>query len=217
MKSGFWHNCWERNKLGFHQDDVHPLLTQYFTDLILASDQHVFVPLCGKTHDMAYLAQYMRVTGSELSDIACRDFFIDNDIEYQKQTFGEFKQYSADQLTLYQGDFFKLWADAINKVDWIYDRAALIALPPVMQVQYANHLQTFFSSNTRLFLVTVEFPSEQLTGPPFSLNSVDVKCLFSGFSVECIANHELDNKRFAQRRFEVDYLREKLYIIKKLD
>tara|TARA_R110000868_G_scaffold15077_3_gene69194 strand:+ start:478 stop:1131 length:654 start_codon:yes stop_codon:yes gene_type:complete len=217
MKSGFWHNCWERNKLGFHQDDVHPLLTQYFTDLILASDQHVFVPLCGKTHDMAYLAQYMRVTGSELSDIACRDFFIDNDIEYQKQTFGEFKQYSADQLTLYQGDFFKLWADAINKVDWIYDRAALIALPPVMQVQYANHLQTFFSSNTRLFLVTVEFPSEQLTGPPFSLNSVDVKRLFSGFSVECIANHELDNKRFAQRRFEVDYLREKLYIIKKLD
>tara|TARA_R110000850_G_scaffold54008_1_gene128976 strand:+ start:94 stop:747 length:654 start_codon:yes stop_codon:yes gene_type:complete len=217
MKSGFWHNCWERNKLGFHQDDVHPLLTQYFTDLILASDQHVFVPLCGKTHDMAYLAQYMRVTGSELSDIACRDFFIDNDIEYQKQTFGEFKQYSADQLTLYQGDFFKLWADTINKVDWIYDRAALIALPPVMQVQYANHLQTFFSSNTRLFLVTVEFPSEQLTGPPFSLNSVDVKRLFSGFSVECIANHELDNKRFAQRRFEVDYLREKLYIIKKLD
>ena len=113
--------------------------------------------------------------------------------------------------------WLKLWADTINKVDWIYDRAALIALPPVMQVQYANHLQTFFSSNTRLFLVTVEFPSEQLTGPPFSLNSVDVKRLFSGFSVECIANHELDNKRFAQRRFEVDYLREKLYIIKKLD
>ncbi|KXJ52142.1 MAG: hypothetical protein AXW17_01360 [Colwellia sp. Phe_37] len=217
MESSFWHNCWQRNMLGFHQYEVHPLLSQYFTNLILASDQHVFVPLCGKTQDMAYLAQYMRVTGSELSDIACRDFFIEQDIECQLQSLGEFVQYTAEQLTLWQGDFFKLCADTIGKVDWIYDRAALIALPPAMQAQYANHLQSFFSSNTRLFLVTVEFPSEQLPGPPFSLNSVDVKRLFPGFSVDCLASHELDDKRFAQRRFEVDYLREKLYIIKKHD
>lgn len=201
--------------LGFHQHDVHPLLTQYFTDLLLPSDQHVFVPLCGKTQDMVYFAQFMRVTGSELSEIACRDFFIDNEIEFDQQTFGEFERYSADQLTLCQGDFFKLGANAIDKVDWIYDRAALIAMPPVMQEKYVRHLKQFFTANTRLFLITVEFPSEQLSGPPFSISGDDVKRLFSGFSVECIASHDLNDKRFAQRKFEVDSLCEKLYLIKK--
>jgi thiopurine S-methyltransferase len=90
MDSFFWHKCWARNKLGFHQSDVHPLLSQYFKKLSLPSDQHVFVPLCGKTLDMAYLAQYWQVTGNELSEIACSDFFLENNIEYQKKISGDF-------------------------------------------------------------------------------------------------------------------------------
>jgi thiopurine S-methyltransferase len=213
MDSRFWHNCWERNTLGFHQRDVHPLLAQYFKKLALPSDQHVFVPLCGKSVDMAYLAQFMRVTGNELSAIACRDFFLDNNIEVKQQTQGDFEHYSCPKLALWQGDFFKLSASVVGAVDWIYDRAALIALPVTMQQRYVEHLKTFFSSHTRLFLVTLEFPEGQLDGPPFSINSTDVKGLFAGFHIECITTNELKDKRFAQRTFDVDYLREQLYII----
>ena len=184
MESSFWHKCWERNTLGFHQSDVHPLLSQYFNKLCLPSDKHIFVPLCGKTLDMAYLAKYMQVTGNELSEIACRDFFLDNSIEYQKQTLGDFTHFSCPQLLLLQGDFFKLNADNIESIDWIYDRAALIALPIAMQREYVNHLK-----------------------------SVDVNSLFSGFNIECIAKNEIKGKQFAQRTLEVDYLIEKLYII----
>lgn len=214
MESSFWHKCWERNALGFHQSDVHPLLSQHFNKLTLPTDQHVFVPLCGKTLDMAYLAQFMQVTGNELSEIACRDFFLDNHIAYQKQTLADFQHYFCPQLSLLQGDFFKLSAGDIDCVDWIYDRAALIALPSAMQQVYVNHLKTFFSSHTRLFLVTVEFPKGQLDGPPFSTDSTDVKNLFSGFNITCVATNEIKDKQFAQRKFEVDYLLEKLYIIK---
>ena len=213
MESSFWHKCWERNTLGFHQSDVHPLLSQYFNKLCLPSDKHIFVPLCGKTLDMAYLAKYMQVTGNELSEIACRDFFLDNSIEYQKQTLGDFTHFSCPQLLLLQGDFFKLNADNIESIDWIYDRAALIALPIAMQREYVNHLKSFFSSQTRLFLVTLEFPKGQLKGPPFSINRVDVNSLFSGFNIECIAKNEIKGKQFAQRTLDVDYLIEKLYII----
>jgi len=214
MDSSFWYRCWERNTLGFHQRDVHPLLAQYFNKMVLPSDQHVFVPLCGKTFDMAYLAQFMQVTGNELSAIACRDFFLDNKLQYQRQTIGDFQHYACQQLALWQGDFFKLSADDIDRVDWIYDRAALIALPTTMQQQYVEHLTTFFTSQTRLFLVTLEYPEGQLNGPPFSINNAAIKRLFSGFTIECIAENELKDKQFAQRTFEVDYLLEKLYIIK---
>ncbi|ASP49156.1 thiopurine S-methyltransferase [Cognaticolwellia beringensis] len=213
MDNSFWHKCWERNTLGFHQRDVHPLLSQYFEKLTLPSDRHVFVPLCGKTLDMAYLARFMQVTGNELSDIACKDFFLENNIEYQKQTLGAFEQFSCPQLVLLQGDFFKLSSKAIDSIDWIYDRAALIALPTAMQQQYVDHLRTFFSTQTRLFLVTVEFPKEQLNGPPFAVTESDVKSLFSGFNIEYVAKNEIKDKQFAQRTFEVDYLLEKLYII----
>ena len=213
MNNSFWQKCWERNLLGFHQHDVHPFLAEYFDKRLLATDRHVFVPLCGKTLDMAYLAKLMQVTGNELSDIACRDFFIGNNIAYQKHNVGEFEKYTCQQLTLLQGDFFKLSANAIDRIDWIYDRAALIALPTTMQQQYVNHLKTFFSSQTRLFLVTVEFPIEQLIGPPCAITETDVKSLFSGFKIECIATHEIKDKQFAQRKLDVDYLLEKLYII----
>jgi thiopurine S-methyltransferase len=213
MESNFWHKCWERNALGFHQQQVHLFLTDHFKSMCLASDKHVFVPLCGKTLDMVYLAQLIRVSGSELSEIACRDFFLDNAIEYQQKKIGDFNHYYCSQLSLLQGDFFKLSTDTIGCVDWIYDRAALIALPVPMQRQYVEHLKSFFSAHTRLFLVTVEFPEEQLTGPPFAITANDVEKLFSGFKVACVATNELDNGLFAQRRLDVDYLREKLYII----
>ena len=214
MESSFWHKCWERNTLSFHQSDVHPLLTQYLPKLVFPSDTHVFVPLCGKTLDMVYLAQFMQVSGNEISAIACKDFFIDNDIRYKRQTLGDFEHFSCQQLSLWQGDFFKLSADIIGNVDLIYDRAALIALPPKMQQSYANQLKHFFSAHTRLLLVTVEFPEQQLAGPPFSVNKFEVERLFSGFTVECIATNELKDKYFAQRKLKVDSLHEKLYIIR---
>lgn len=214
MDSSFWLKCWERNTLGFHQREVHPFLPQYFKHLALPTDKHVLVPLCGKSTDMAYLAQFMQVTGNELSEIACRDFFIDNNIPFEKKALGEFEHYSADQLSLYQGDFFKFSPELIGSVDWIYDRAALIALPEKMQQQYVEHLKHFFSSDTRLFLVTLEFPKAQLSGPPFAIDCTEVSRLFSTFDVECIATNEISNNQFAQRTFAVDYLLERLYIIK---
>jgi thiopurine S-methyltransferase len=217
MEDDFWHKCWERNTLGFHQQQVHPFLAEHFKSRCLPDDKHVFVPLCGKTLDMAYLAQFIRVSGNELSEIACRDFFLDNAIEYQQRTLGDFNHYSCSQLSLLQGDFFKLSADTIGSVDWIYDRAALVALPIPIQLQYVAHLKAFFSAHTRLFLVTVEFPEKQLTGPPFAITANDVTKLFPGFKITCVASNELENKQFAQRRLDVDYLREKLYIISLAD
>lgn len=213
LENDFWHKCWQQNTIGFHQPQVHPFLTNHFKSRSLPSDNHIFVPLCGKTLDMAYLARFMRVTGNELSAVACQDFFIENNIKYVQKNIDVFQQYACPQLTLFQGDYFQLSANLVGQVDWIYDRAALTALPPTMQQQYVNHLKSFFSPNTRLFLITLEFPIAQLSGPPFAITGDDVAQLFSGFNIECVADNVLQDKQFAQRRFNVDYLIEKLYII----
>lgn len=213
MESGFWHKCWEKNSLGFHQYEAHPFLTKYFPSLLKEGDHHVFVPLCGKSLDMVHLAKHMKVTGNELSAIACRDFFLDNNVDFKQSNIEGFTRYSYENITLLEGDFFSLPPTHFTSLDWIYDRAALIALPQAMQEQYARKLKRFLSVNTRLFLLTIEFPEAQLTGPPFPITASKVEQLFDGCDIKLIDSHELADKQFAQRIFDVDYLIEKAYII----
>ena len=57
MDPSFWHDRWENQDIGFHQADIDALLPAYWPRLELASDAPVFVPLCGKSLDMVWLAQ----------------------------------------------------------------------------------------------------------------------------------------------------------------
>lgn len=49
MQHDFWHDKWQNNNIGFHQDQPHTLLTQYFRSLDLKPHARIFVPLCGKS------------------------------------------------------------------------------------------------------------------------------------------------------------------------
>jgi len=64
----------ERNRIGFHQVQVHPYLSQYSGLLINERDSHVFVPFSSKSLDMLWLAQYIKVSGSELSAMLTKIF-----------------------------------------------------------------------------------------------------------------------------------------------
>ena len=64
-----------------------------------------------------------------------------------------------------------------------------------------------------MMLITLEFPESELSGPPFPVFETDIKRLFADFNVECIASHQLKDKQFAQRKFNVSSLTERLYLI----
>lgn len=216
MDKVFWQNCWEHNKLGFHQQEIHPFLSEHLQKLLRDEDKHVFVPLCGKSLDMAWLAERMQVSGAELSEIACRDFFQEKEMSYQSRCEGNFQLFSYDNLTLWQGDFFKLPIELLPRFDWIYDRAALIALPEAMQQAYVDKLLSFMTANTRILLVSVEYPREEMQGPPFPAFEQDLSRLFATdkkLKIKKLASLPHEDKRFAQRTFDVSSLTETLYLI----
>ena len=71
MEHEFWHKRWEENQIAFHQPGPNPLLRRFWPRLGLPPAATVFVPLCGKSPDMLWLAeQSHRVLGIELSPIA---------------------------------------------------------------------------------------------------------------------------------------------------
>ncbi|HZV22956.1 MAG TPA: thiopurine S-methyltransferase, partial [Luteimonas sp.] len=76
MDPAFWQQRWREGRIGFHQECVTPLLEQHWDAVGAPAGGRVFVPLCGKSLDMAWLAaRGHRVLGVELSPIAVRQFF----------------------------------------------------------------------------------------------------------------------------------------------
>ncbi|XP_038652913.1 probable thiopurine S-methyltransferase isoform X2 [Scyliorhinus canicula] len=79
-----WIACWEQQKIGFHQDAVHEMLKKHVDVMLNGRKQiRIFFPLCGKAVDMKWLAdQGHTVVGVELSEIAVKQFFTDQNLSY---------------------------------------------------------------------------------------------------------------------------------------
>jgi thiopurine S-methyltransferase len=178
MQTQFWHERWELNEIGFHQAEIHPLLTHYWHTLETAQGQ-VFVPLSGKTLDMAWLGQQgHRVLGIELSPLAIRDFFTGQSLEYATHTLEGFEVYEGAGIQLFCGDFFALKPGHLAPVEAVYDRAALVALPKDLQSRYAEHLLNILPQRPPILLISFEYNQAEMDGPPFSTSRQRIEELF---------------------------------------
>jgi len=59
----------------------------------------------------------------------------------------------------------------------VYDRAALIALPSAMRAHYMQHIYAQLSDQYRGILITLDYPQEQIDGPPFAVADAEVQAL----------------------------------------
>jgi thiopurine S-methyltransferase len=213
MDADFWLARWQNNELGFQLDEVHPLLKQCLPQ-VLDEHKRILVPLCGKSLDMCYLATFLPVTGVELSQIACDDFFSAYQQPFQQRSVPPFRCYSSERITLWQGDFFAVSPVELEGASLVYDRAALIALPEQMRQQYAFKLQQLLPSGSTILLISLEYPQQEKQGPPFSVTAAEIGRLFQSTDIQLIAELEQTGKGFARRRFATSYLVERAYRIR---
>lgn len=181
-----WLQCWRDQHTDFHQSEVNPLLSRFWPSLELAHGSRVFVPLCGKSLDMIWLAQQgHEVLGIELSPVAVEDFFRENGLHPAKTQLGEFTLWNDGRLSILCGDYFALSRSDIGHFDTVYDRAALTALPENIRSLYVAQLQRLVSDTAMVFLLTVEDAAENAT--MMQANGVDeeIKALYlAGFEID---------------------------------
>ena len=192
MQADFWHERWEKGEIGFHEKDINPLLISHFSTLGLISGQRVFVPLCGKTHDISWLlAQGYDVVGAELSELAIQALFESLNIEAKVTSVDGFLRYQAPNIDIFVGDIFSLRRELIGQVDGIYDRAALVALPAPMREQYSQHLITLTSCAPQL-LICFHYEQSAMAGPPFSVTDDEINLHYvQHYQLERLYNHPL--------------------------
>lgn len=179
MDANFWLERWARDQIGFHQAAPHPMLRAHWARLELAPGSRVFVPLCGKSHDLAWLHEAGHVvTGIELSDIAVRDFLREHGVVAERRETGPLACFEAPGYRLFQGDFFALGDTTLGHCDAIYDRAALVALPPTLRRAYVERLDTLAVPGTAMLLITVGYDTNRLQPPPFVVGEAEVEALY---------------------------------------
>lgn len=214
MKAEFWHNRWENNLTGFHLNEVNPYLRANWDALNLKPGARVFVPLCGKSLDLIWLAdQGFKVVGVELSPLAVDAFFAENNLSAEHSHIGELECWQSENITLYCGDFFALTSEILGQIDAVYDRASLIALPPAMRQDYAAKLAELAQSAPKL-LVTLEYEQSKMDGPPFSVSEDEVMALYqANYQVKQLSAQDVlgDNEKFREKG--LDYMNECIYLL----
>ena len=193
MDPQFWHDRWEAGQIGFHNEDANPLLTAHFHRLGLSRGARVFVPLCGKTKDIGWLLeQGMEVVGAELSEIAVAQLFREMGVAPEVTRHGAMLIYRGAGATVFAGDIFDLGAEDIGEVDAIYDRAALVALPPKMRAAYAKHLMDV-TGGAKQLTITFEYDQSKMSGPPFSVPAEEVRGHYSAaYAMEVVESGAIE-------------------------
>lgn len=214
MTPDFWHNKWQSKKIGFNQQQPNPLLQTYLPSLNVSANDAVFVPLCGKSIDMVWLAeQQLNVVGVELVEQAVIEFFDENErqaIVHTHPTNPNLKSYQANYqhttITIWVGDIFELTADDIGEIQATYDRAALVALsdqaPDYLRQRYAQQITKITKGAPQLLLnFALNAPamdeetrlSRQQGGPPFVVSDADIQRYYqSDYEIEFLSQADYE-------------------------
>ena len=164
-----WLERWKVGRTGWHEPAGNRNLQTYWT----LSGRRVLVPLCGKSHDLLWIeAQGNEVVGVEVSDLAVKEFFEDNALDFEPVA-GALPGYRAvdRNITLYCGDYFEFFAEPF---DAHYDRGALIALAADLRRRYAQHTTALLTDEAAQFVITIEYDQAVCDGPPFSVASEEI-------------------------------------------
>lgn len=199
MDADFWHGVWERNELGFDQQQPNGFLTEHAA--LFREAERVFVPLAGRSVDCEFLASLgVAVEAVELSPIAVGQFFERVGLAPEKvEVRPGLARWKAGPYTFWVGDIFDLTKEDLEKpLRYLYDRAALVALPPEMRQRYVAHLRGLLEPAVQALAIAFTYPQEAMEGPPFSVPETEVRALWEGFEIERVAQRQIGEGRLAE-------------------
>lgn len=180
MHPDYWKTRWQQGETGWHRDEVMPLLQKHWPALAPLAGEQVLVPLCGKTLDMPWLAvQGHPLLGIEISRQGIDAFFREQGFDAEQSDTRHGALHRAGEIAILEADAFALDAETLANCRLVYDRAALIALPPELRRRYVAALYARLPLATRALLITLEYPQAEKAGPPFAVMQDEVDALFS--------------------------------------
>lgn len=191
------------------------------------SNTRIFLPLCGKTIDLAYLVPLAgEVVGVEGIRTALEEFSKEQpDLMVENKGCRDgFERFDGNKISLLKGDFFELDSNKTNgKFGAIYDRASMVAIQPHLRKAYTEVLGKLIAPRGKILLVALDRRSDseaaRAKGPPFSIPEATVRELYEGLNwVESVTileeSDRLEGKPEDRERYpDLDQLMETVFLI----
>jgi thiopurine S-methyltransferase len=187
-----WSKRWADGRIGFHSSEINPRLSDHLDLLTAGEASRVLVPLCGKSLDMKFLRDRgHEVVGVEMVEPALEAFFAENDLSMLRTQQGGHPVFTSEGITAIASDFFDVSPAMVGTFECVWDRAAMVALPPELRDRYAEHLTRLVAPGGRILMVTFHYDPQRMSGPPFSLGGDEIEARFSErFEVRTLADDD---------------------------
>lgn len=204
----FWGQAWAEGRIGFHQAQVHPALLAEDGGFLGDGPHRVLVPLCGKSWDVPWMAERgHHVTGVEIVRQAIDALFDEHDLSAVPEERHGHEVHVADDIVVWCADFFAL-PPQIGPFTRVWDRAAMVAVPPDRRADYAAQLRAL-APGARVWLTSIDYDPRLMDGPPHALPDHEVRRHFADADPQVVRSVDLardPTTRWAQRglpRFDV--------------
>lgn len=208
-----WQERWNEGRIGFHLPDVNGTLRAHL-DVLVSQPSRVLVPLAGKTHDMSFLSESGHTAvGVELVELAARAYFEERGLTPEERS-APHLVLSAGGVELHVADILKITAEELGPIDAIWDRAAMVALPPDDRERYSARVREFLPAGGRLLLVTFGYDQSRIEGPPYSVPDTEVEHHYAAAGTLTRLEHSLGEGpgKFAEDGIEVT---ESVFLLKR--
>ena len=134
-------------RTGWHRPDINPTLIKY-TNLLLpdkdaksdsSARKTIFLPLCGKTKDIAYLLSTgFNVFGIEGVRQAIEELNDENSFNLKYNPSKSIYATEDERLIIYHGDIFKCPIESWGPFDCVWDRGAFGTVAYDLRDQYID-------------------------------------------------------------------------------
>lgn len=178
MDQEWWLEAWSKGWTPYHNPQPNARLVKYLHLLGLEPGKRVFLPLCGKSVDLHFLAKRgYEVLGNELSELAVKSFF--EGLDHSVTEADPFRRYQSGPITILRGDFFALTARHLEgTIDAVYDRGSLIALEPALRRHYVPLMTKLTPAGCKTLLITADYSSSKDPLPPYNVSDKEVHDLY---------------------------------------
>lgn len=176
----YWTDRWKEGNTGWHRQEVNAYLIKYVDELTGGRAKvRVFVPLCGKSVDMLWLAdQGHAVIGVEVAKKAIENFFLENNLSFtveivkmaaESEPVDKYKCNEKD-ITIFCCNLFSVTEDDVGgRFDAIWDRGSLSAVAPAFNdngKRYTKKMRSLLASDGNYMLESHYYEVDRGTRPP---------------------------------------------------
>src|SRR5690625_42995 len=137
----FWHQIWTQESQGFHEGKTNFFLAKHIERF--AQRPRVLAPLCGRAHDLRFLADRGHdVTGIELVESAARGFFEEQGLAVTERYQNNTLVLESGSLRILVSDVLDVYPEEFGTYEEIYDRTDADDQPLPTRMHHLREMQT---------------------------------------------------------------------------